>query len=339
MPGSIATADTDVDIPYAWDIEGALTSHHLFSGDQKTSVTITATTISFTANSTISDSGSGFGIFSNGDVVLVEGSTSGTNDGVWNVTTAAAGSLTLTETTITTQSAGPSVTITKLLPDYIHVVMQVAADKWTHFSFGNLDRKGLTHDGVAYLTSSLIPTWPNTSQTQASFNDPNGHDWPFNGIVGEVSGNQSRLQYLAGNALATPYTTGAIARSDRVLCLGLNYQNQGLTAWDVKQDKHARYLGHNLIQKPTGYSGAVVLSAIPFFATHTNLNTTKATYLGDFPGVRVCRMDGLTPGDEITFGGDTWKVFPLCRQTNETDINTQYEVSTGPLGLAYKKVT
>lgn len=254
MPGSIVTSDTDADIPYAWDIENALISHHFFS-----------------------DAGE----------------------------------------------------------DYIHVVMQTAADKWAHFSFGNIDKKGLTHDGVAYLTSCLNPTWPNSSSTSAIFNDPDNYWWPFNGAYGRVATGSARMQYFAGNAVISPYVTGIIGTATNVAEVGLNSITSGITAWLVKTS-HARFLLHNLVQVPTGYNGTVVLSAIPCFLADTT--NAKITYVGDFPGVRVCRMDGLTPGQEITFGGDTWKIFPLTRQTNPSEVSQQYVVSTGPLGLAYKKV-
>jgi hypothetical protein len=77
-------------------------------------VSITATTISFTATDTISDSGSGFGIFAVGDIIEVEGTVS--NDGVYKVATAAAGTLTIDTTdgdAIATEGAGSSFTITK----------------------------------------------------------------------------------------------------------------------------------------------------------------------------------------------------------------------------------
>lgn len=78
-------------------------------------VTYTASTISF-ANSnpdTIDDSASGFGSFEANMEVLVSGSTS--NDGVYKVATAAAGSLTLqTSDSLTVEAAGSSITITAI---------------------------------------------------------------------------------------------------------------------------------------------------------------------------------------------------------------------------------
>jgi hypothetical protein len=76
-------------------------------------VTYTASTISFAdANpDTIDDSGSGLGNFEAGMEVLVSGSTS--NDGVYSIGTAAAGSLTLQSSDeLTVEAAGASITLT-----------------------------------------------------------------------------------------------------------------------------------------------------------------------------------------------------------------------------------
>ncbi len=77
-----------------------------------TDVLLTDTTISFTASDTIGDTGNGLGIFAIGDLIRIEGTAS--NDGIFEVLTVAAGTLTVVET-ITTESAGASMTITKIV--------------------------------------------------------------------------------------------------------------------------------------------------------------------------------------------------------------------------------
>jgi hypothetical protein len=77
-----------------------------------TNVSVTATTISFTTNDTIGDTGNGFGVFAIGDIIRIEGTAS--NDGVYEVETQAVGTLTTVEKTITTEAAGASMTITKI---------------------------------------------------------------------------------------------------------------------------------------------------------------------------------------------------------------------------------
>lgn len=258
MPGSIVSSDTDADIPYAWDIEAALISHHIFSG----------------------------------------GGAGG---------------------------------------DYVHVVMQTAAQTWTHFSFGNIDKKGLTHDGVGYLTACQNPTWPNTSTTSGQFNNPFFHNPPFTGSYGEPASSLPRIQYLAGNAVIAPYITGAIGNAPTMADIGMKAVEQGADAFTERGvNLSGRYLQHVYAQSPLPYNGNIVLSAVPCFLV--DLTNVKMTYVGDFPGVRYCRMDGLSPGEEITFGGDTWKIFPITRQTNVSEVGQLYTVASGPLALAYKKV-
>ena len=75
------------------------------------SVTLDSYTISFTAPDTITDSSSGFGIFSSGDTIEVTGTTG--QDGTYVIDTAAAGTLTLIEQTITTEAAVTGTSIAK----------------------------------------------------------------------------------------------------------------------------------------------------------------------------------------------------------------------------------
>jgi hypothetical protein len=72
-------------------------------------------TISFTATSTIGDSGLGLGVFSIGDRIQISGAGAGTNDGkIVTAATVAAGTITVNETNIDTVAAGSAVTLTRL---------------------------------------------------------------------------------------------------------------------------------------------------------------------------------------------------------------------------------
>jgi hypothetical protein len=80
---------------------------------------IDATTISFTAPDTIGDSGSGFGIFSVGDRLRIEGAGAGTNAGkIVKVLTVNATTITIEqnqfEPVLVTQGAGAQVILTEL---------------------------------------------------------------------------------------------------------------------------------------------------------------------------------------------------------------------------------
>ena len=80
------------------------------------SVSVTATTISAAASgNVISDSGSGFGSFAVGDMILISGFTGVTaNNGVARITAAAAGAITIDGLILVDDTAGESVTIKEM---------------------------------------------------------------------------------------------------------------------------------------------------------------------------------------------------------------------------------
>lgn len=84
---------------------GEMALCELFTAD----LGITATTISFDSGGTIDDSASGFGSVVAGTWIRVSGSAA--NSGLWRVDSATAASLTVSGGTVTTETAGPSVTL------------------------------------------------------------------------------------------------------------------------------------------------------------------------------------------------------------------------------------
>ena len=122
----------------------------------------TASDVSFTSADTITSAGSEFGVFSVGDRIEVEGSTSGLNDGLWEVLTASATTLTVSPEriapgAITTQATGPTVTITKMFSgDFI-------ADVVANFAFDDNIQGGRTVSTPTYVKAKAI------GQTDAQF--------------------------------------------------------------------------------------------------------------------------------------------------------------------------
>lgn len=93
-------------------------ARHIFGGQFAGGNAVTASTISFTSTNTISDSGLGFEDYKAGDVLFISGSGSNdfSNIGLVTIESAADdhGSITIEETTIVTESAGSSITITAM---------------------------------------------------------------------------------------------------------------------------------------------------------------------------------------------------------------------------------
>lgn len=78
----------------------------------KGGATVVGTGISFTGPATIADSGNGLAAMDVNASIEVRGSAR--NSRVFNVVTSAAGTLTVRPALVTSESAGPSITITRL---------------------------------------------------------------------------------------------------------------------------------------------------------------------------------------------------------------------------------
>lgn len=55
--------------------------------------------------------------------------------------------------------------------------------------------------------------------------------------------------------------------------------------------------------------------------------------VGAAPDIRVVRMDNLSPGDAVTLGPDTWRVFPVIRKNGASG-----QENSGLYGFAYRVV-
>lgn len=122
----------------------------------------TSADVSFTATDTITSAGSEFGVFTAGDRIEIENSTSGLNDGLWKVLTASAITMTVSPervapSTITTQAVGPTVTITKLFSG------DFTADVVANFAFDDNVQGGRTVSTTTFVKAKAI------GQTEAQF--------------------------------------------------------------------------------------------------------------------------------------------------------------------------
>lgn len=145
---SVTTTAVDLD-QHCVDTPDAIIVH--------TNITVgTASDVSFTAASnTVSSAGSEFGVFAIGDRIEIEGSTSGLNDGLWEVLTASATTLTLSPERIapgliTTQSTGPTVVITKLFSG------DFDADVVQNYAFDDNVQGGRTVSTTTYVKAKAI---------------------------------------------------------------------------------------------------------------------------------------------------------------------------------------
>lgn len=243
--------------------------------------------------------------------------------------------------------------------DHINVVYQfsngIDAQVFGHFSFGEVNKFGMTHSGVAYVTAHPVRGFsPDSLNSSNQMNDasagiysriyraftghlgfsftnfftfnnlcymtqPTGHPFPALPIwpLPDVLHDQSRVMdtIKISSSAASPAS------------VDIHRQNIGISSQVSFATSHP-------------YSGGVSLMPLPLHIANTTENSSTLRFInvGSFPNVRICSLENLTPGDEITYGGDTWQVFPfLCRKPRST-LGQQYTVTSGLHGLAYKKV-
>lgn len=240
-------------------------------------------------------------------------------------------------------------------PTHFHVAFRVTylgLPYWFHFSAGEIDKKGMTHNGVAYCTSSLMTALVKSVDT-------NGGTFTFHStieacgyfigrlVTGLTSSLCYRLTQTGGNFPYPndgifPSQAGSHVNGDRVMptllpSIGARRENNQFVATTGRPpalgSEGWRYVPH-----PT--TGFVTLGVLPFIVGNTtDPATADLRWLGEFPNVRTVRMDNLEPGAEITVGSDVWMCFPLLRKVSAADASWPNRVAqSGPAGIAYKKV-
>lgn len=222
--------------------------------------------------------------------------------------------------------------------DYVHCVVQCTADRYAHLSFGNVDKKGMTHPDVGYVVGEYFEWWPgDNSVTGTSYVanriDSTVHEF---GLFGNSSNCNLRIEPGTLDVAAGYSSSGGLTTT-RVRILMAPASNFGA---------HTVYSAGGILDyfntvENQLTTGGVPLHALPVFYYQT-LNA-DLTFLGEFPDVRLVNIANLNPAQEIKFGSEVWQVFPLKRKTTHDDTwygtTPQPEASTLDYGLAYKKVT
>lgn len=227
-------------------------------------------------------------------------------------------------------------------PAYIHVVIQAAADRYAHMSFGMLDQGSFTHDGVPYLTAGQFEWFQESSTTDGvstNNNEPdNGiHAGPFDGRFS--LNNRNSLQIIPGDAAPAGWPATVVTATN-VLDV-IEYRSDGMGQFSIAD---GCLLTRLVNEEPTAFGGRNVMLGVPcIFLGTSSPATGLCCYFGDYPNIRFVNMTGLTPGSEITIQTDTWVVFPRKRQTTYAackgnTVPSASGASSAQMGIAYKKI-
>lgn len=241
------------------------------------------------------------------------------------------------------------------ISDYITVVVKFSngpnTDVYQNFSFGELDKGGLTYGCVAYATADSRRGYATLTDNGVSAKDWNGFtNWNpgFTGDVGVTAyGSRANLSYLVHSTSApSPSGTAGWPAHDTVI-------PDGSGVWAKTHDMGAIVTGTNIITNTGNHfnlthwawvatapsqTGTITMMPLQFYLINSTGTAGALRYLGVFPGIRKTNVNDVNPGDEVTYAGDTWKVFPMSRKTSWDSVSLSSIVTSGLAGYAIKKV-
>lgn len=222
---------------------------------------------------------------------------------------------------------------------YIWVVIRSDADRWTHFGFGVLDKMGMTHPDCAFMAGIFWRWWDNADaggfQIKRNL-DYTQNDFPNKIWMKEGGINSNNYQVYLPDAVLDP---GFGIADDVISRTGLTnlvvLRPQGKATSGFSDYSEVRLMSHWPWAKVKPVTGGLPLLSVPvMFGQGPSVTDSLITYLGDFPGVRLCDISNVPIGEDIVYGSETYLAFPLKRRTSTTYDG---KASTYGFGVAFKK--
>lgn len=246
-------------------------------------------------------------------------------------------------------------------PNYISVVVQfsngVNSDCFAHFSFGELDKHGMTHTATVFATASTNRAYASDITATATGNQsfdynsgPYGRVYkPYTGSAAFLTYtsafNQNNLVLIVDPTVNPIPVAGSFPAADTIipssLILDLIKNNDSNVA-DISSIRSTA-LAFNLcswawMARPQPFSGAVTLVPLPVILLNNVTTSAQMVMLGSFPNVRIGSMDSYAPADEVVYASETWKMFPMLRNTTFSAMQDAGVISSGRVSFVHKKV-
>lgn len=231
---------------------------------------------------------------------------------------------------------------------YCHVVMQTANARYNHFSFGDIDNKGMHAIQVPYAFGMYHVWW----QWTPLYTGNNSSACAFT----DFSTGSHRIGfYCEGSATEDINFASDVTRigvPDGLLDPALGFTDGPLETQFVRPNcsRHTfPTVGGNNTGRPLdymdhfdnqGYTGGVPIFPAP--VTIKTPNDLVHTLIGEWPGIGSVNVDGLSPGQELDFAGEVWMCFPIkqygTQAARNNGTNPQPFTNTLNYGIAVKKV-
>lgn len=241
--------------------------------------------------------------------------------------------------------------------DYIHVVANfsngVNGDVYTHFSFGELDKHGMTHTAVVYATSSSNRGYSVDTSSGNQSADWNSGPYgitlhPYSGSFGYTytkKYNYNNMVYII-DPTVNPLpgsgwpTANTLNDRDTVLDVVTTFDSAltGVTPAIARNGLSLKWASWIPFTTPQPYSGALSMMSLPFFILQGILPSSSTILVGSFPNVRACSMETYEPQSIVSYGSDDWMIFPMLRSTLWSQVQVTDAITSGRSGYAFKKV-
>jgi hypothetical protein len=221
---------------------------------------------------------------------------------------------------------------------YINVAAQNTSDRYTHISFGNLNKIGMTHADIGYLSGQNYTWWPNVADYSA--NSGYGANWPgYSGHNQGFVGNSNLHLYTPNGVLNTAYgfasgdqQTGGQSATGAQTILYLSEFGFGTATT-------GRLLDHFHVCGNEATTGGAPLWPLP--VSFADDSSDIRCLLGVLPDTCLFNMTGFSPKQIVTYGSDDWQIFPLkaagSYENSNFGANAAYPANTYKFGLAYKR--
>ncbi len=182
--------------------------------------------------------------------------------------------------------------------DHLHVVIEMAGGIFSHISFGGMDKLGTWTGGTYFDATSWSTSWVRayhwTSQSHPLFS---------------TSYESTNQRGAVRCDIAADARADAWAVMDRDFAYRLRTGLYGSTDNNTNGEGYLHTQCYNRNAPP--FSGQITLGTI-----RADVIRDGGFYspIGSFPNVRYLTMERFSPAQEISVGGDTWKVFPMRRK-------------------------
>lgn len=230
--------------------------------------------------------------------------------------------------------------------DYIHLVIEETTGNFFHVSFGFIEKYTAFTGGQYAMCSSFYEypyvssarTWeapytvpPFTGPT--SFNGDPTYPTPTTRVRADIDSLSNNWLFICGvsNAQSGGAATWASKQG------GASYRNpnpgRALAGGGGYED--TRTLIGDIAYQLTPQPWNGVAPFTPLWVPTTRTPFENWSLLGHYPDVRYLNMSDYSPGQEITLGSDTWKIFPCFAKVYTADGG----LHSYDHAIAYRKAT